>query len=80
MDSRVTLRIAPIRGKVLAVSQHSISKLSGGRPRKTYGTNRVCAHEGCTTRISSYNKNDFCWTHHQPVPRPARIPTPPATG
>ena len=58
------------------VTQHSISKLNGGRPRKTYGDNRVCAHEGCRTRISAYNKNDLCWTHFQPVPRPARIPQP----
>jgi hypothetical protein len=61
-----------------SVSQHSISKLSGGRPRKTYGADRVCAHKGCTTRISSYNKNEHCWSHFQPVPRPARIPQPTA--
>lgn len=58
------------------MSDHSISKLAGGRPRKTYGSGRVCQSEGCTTRISSYNKNEYCWTHFQPVPKPARIPTP----
>jgi hypothetical protein len=54
-----------------------LSKLSGGRPRKTYGGGRTCSEKGCTTRLSSYNKNEFCWQHFQPVPRPARIPTPP---
>ena len=58
------------------MSDHSISKLAGGRPRKTYGGDRVCAAADCTTRLSSYNKNEFCWTHFQPVPRPARISAP----
>lgn len=56
------------------VTDHAISKLAGGRPRKTYDTGRCCAHDGCTTRLSSYNKNEYCWTHFQPVPKPARIP------
>jgi hypothetical protein len=71
-----TLRKSRFRGMVPVVTQHSISKLTGGRPRKTYGGDRVCSHDGCDTRISSYNKNDLCWTHFQPVPRPARIPQP----
>ena len=56
------------------MSDHAISKLTGGRPRKTYEGGRTCAADGCTTRLSSYNKNEFCWTHFQPVPKPARIP------
>ncbi len=61
------------------MSSQSLSKLSGGRPRKTYGRGRECTADECTTRLSAYNKNEFCWTHFQPVPKPARIPTPPKT-
>jgi hypothetical protein len=58
------------------MTDHSIAKLAGGRPRKTYGEGRVCQAHGCTTRLSAYNKNEHCWNHFQPVPKPARIPTP----
>jgi hypothetical protein len=61
------------------MTEKSLSKLSGGRPRKTYGLGRSCSADGCTTRLSSYNKNEYCWNHFQPIPRPARIPTPPTT-
>ena len=27
------------------------------RPSRTYGADRVCAHDGCETRISVYNKS-----------------------
>ncbi|MGH2662574.1 MAG: hypothetical protein ACRDH8_07150 [Actinomycetota bacterium] len=33
------------------------------RPNRTYGPGRVCAHEGCDTRISIYNRLDYCWAH-----------------
>ncbi|HEX9890818.1 MAG TPA: hypothetical protein VGB28_01990 [Actinomycetota bacterium] len=33
------------------------------RPSRTYGDGRVCAHEGCETRISTYNKATYCWAH-----------------
>ena len=33
------------------------------RPSRTYGDDRVCAHEGCATRISKYNKAKHCWAH-----------------
>lgn len=58
------------------MTDQALSKLAGGRPRKTFGRDRVCSADGCTTRLSSYNKNDYCWTHFQPIPRPARIPGP----
>lgn len=44
-------------------------RLRGSRPRelprpsRTYGTGRVCAHEGCDTRLSRYNKATHCFTH-----------------
>lgn len=33
------------------------------RPNRTYGEGRVCASEGCETRISVYNKSAYCWAH-----------------
>jgi hypothetical protein len=33
------------------------------RPNRTYARGRVCAHEGCDTRISIYNKSPYCWAH-----------------
>lgn len=33
------------------------------RPNQTYGKGRVCAAEGCDTRVSVYNKSPYCWTH-----------------
>ena len=45
------------------------------RPNKQYSGNRVCAAEGCETRLSVYNKWQFCWQHepvHSYVPRGKR--------
>ena len=45
------------------------------KPNHTYGGNRVCAAEGCATRLSIYNKWQFCWQHepvHSYVPRGKR--------
>ena len=64
-------------GFLVTVSSTSLSKLSGGRRKKTYERGRVCLTKGCETVLSAYNKNDYCWQHFQPVPRPARIPGPP---
>lgn len=25
---------------------------------------RICAEEGCTTTLNTYNLNDCCWTHN----------------
>ena len=36
------------------------------RANRTYQTGRVCAAEGCATRLSVYNKWDYCW-QHEPV-------------
>jgi hypothetical protein len=33
------------------------------KPNRTYTEGRVCAHEGCQTRISIYNRSEFCWAH-----------------
>jgi hypothetical protein len=39
------------------------------RPNRTYRGGRVCAHEGCETRLSIYNKSTYCWQH-----APVRFP------
>lgn len=45
---------------------------TAGRARrrpKTYGESRVCDSGGCETRLSRYNRNDYCFQH-----APARFP------
>jgi hypothetical protein len=45
------------------------------RPSKQYTTGRVCADPGCETKLSRYNKWNFCWQHepvHAYVPRGKR--------
>jgi hypothetical protein len=36
------------------------------RANRTYAGGRVCAAEGCETKLSIYNKWDLCW-QHEPV-------------
>jgi len=36
------------------------------RANAIYPGGRTCAGEGCTTRLSIYNKWDYCW-QHEPV-------------
>ncbi len=36
------------------------------RRNRTYPHGRVCAAEGCSTRLSVYNRWQFCW-QHEPV-------------
>jgi hypothetical protein len=36
------------------------------RRNRTYGSDRTCATEGCVTRLSIYNRSEFCW-QHEPV-------------
>lgn len=36
------------------------------RANRTYPNGRQCAADGCATRLSIYNKWDFCW-QHEPV-------------
>jgi len=33
------------------------------RPPKAVDEDRVCAREGCSTRLSRYNKRDHCYAH-----------------
>jgi hypothetical protein len=36
------------------------------RANRTYARGRVCAAEGCNTKLSIYNRWSFCW-QHEPV-------------
>jgi hypothetical protein len=39
-------------------------RLDGGsRAPKTYSTERLCAGNGCDTKLSRYNRREFCFTH-----------------
>lgn len=33
------------------------------RPPKTYEKKRECAHKGCTTTLSQYNRREWCYAH-----------------
>jgi hypothetical protein len=36
------------------------------RANRTYPSGRVCAAEGCNTKLSIYNRWQYCW-QHEPV-------------
>jgi hypothetical protein len=37
---------------------------------RRFGKGRVCAHPGCATVLSQYNRRDKCWAHaDMKVPR-----------
>ena len=45
------------------------------KANRTYPGGRVCAAAGCSTKLSIYNRWDFCWQHepvHEYVPRGKR--------
>jgi hypothetical protein len=45
------------------------------KPNRTYQQGRVCAADGCQTKLSIYNKWEFCWQHepvHTYIPRGKR--------
>ena len=45
-------------------------RIRGGvRPSKTYEEGRVCVHKSCETKISRYNRREFCHAH-----APTRFP------
>jgi hypothetical protein len=33
------------------------------RPSRTAAPHRVCAHSGCSTKLSVYNSRPTCWQH-----------------
>jgi len=33
------------------------------RPNRVWGAGRVCVEEGCSTKLSIYNKSTLCWQH-----------------
>jgi hypothetical protein len=36
-------------------------------PSSTESSGRVCAHDGCETKLSIYNSSDHCWQHAEVV-------------
>ena len=45
-------------------------RLSGStRPSRNFGEGRVCAKAGCGTRLSRYNRREYCYAH-----APVRFP------
>jgi hypothetical protein len=45
------------------------------KPTRQYTSGRVCAQSGCGTKLSRYNKWQYCWQHepvHDYVPRGKR--------
>ena len=48
----------------------------GGKAVRTYGQDRTCSVEGCTTKLSMYNPSRVCSVHaHLAVKRPRRAAT-----
>jgi hypothetical protein len=39
----------------------------GRRPRRI-NDERSCGAAGCTTKLSVYNRAEFCWIHEEPHP------------
>ena len=39
------------------------------RPSRRFAVGRVCAKQGCETKLSQYNKSDYCHAH-----APVRFP------
>ncbi|MEZ5176319.1 MAG: hypothetical protein R2823_08965 [Acidimicrobiia bacterium] len=35
----------------------------GTRPPKTYASGRTCAAKDCETRLSQYNRREWCYAH-----------------
>jgi len=40
-----------------------------GRPSRAFARGRVCAEDGCETRLSIYNDGSYCY-HHEPQATP----------
>lgn len=37
--------------------------IGASRAPKTYSTGRTCASNGCETRLSQYNRREWCYSH-----------------
>ena len=47
---------------------------SGGRGNRVYAGDRVCAAQGCETRLSVYNATSECWQHTEVKPFVMQVP------
>lgn len=50
-----------MRDQSLSLKGESIRTLP--RKNRRWATGRVCAEEGCVTRLSTYNRSKYCWAH-----------------
>jgi hypothetical protein len=67
-----------IYNESITPSQPSLFRPASGGSKavRTYGLDRVCSVEGCTTRLSIYNPSRVCSVHaHLAVKRPRRAVT-----
>jgi hypothetical protein len=39
------------------------------RPSRRYAEGRVCSYQGCETKLSQYNRREYCYAH-----APVRFP------
>jgi hypothetical protein len=68
----------PSRKDVSEVSEERFrgaSVRSLPRPNRQYNEGRVCGHPECETKLSRYNKWEYCWQHepvHTYIPRGKR--------
>jgi hypothetical protein len=51
------------RDSIDGVQWVSESRVASGDPLRTYGVGRICATEGCRTRLSKYNPTTRCSIH-----------------
>jgi hypothetical protein len=71
-------RTGPSRKDVSEVSEERFrgaSVRSLPRPNRQYNEGRVCGHPECETKLSRYNKWEYCWQHepvHTYIPRGKR--------
>jgi len=66
----------PSRRRIMAENSYKGEKVrSLPRANRRYDQGRVCGAEGCGTKLSMYNKWQFCWQHeplHSYSPRGRR--------
>lgn len=53
-----------MRDQPLALRGETVRSLP--RKNRTWAVGRMCAEAGCATRLSIYNRANYCWAH-EPV-------------
>jgi hypothetical protein len=52
----------------MAKTRGNAGWVDGKRLIPSFGENRVCAAPSCTTKLSRYNPDDWCYIHRDQVP------------